>query len=193
VAAVTAGRTGSNLLSFVSCERIFRWWRSALRFFRGHFLLRDWSTHRAAFAARSPFCSAAPLCSRSPLRCRATFGTCPGLGGSTSFCSCPPFCSCSREHGAADGCHRRSEAENKNLVVGDAVDSCWRRVAPAVSSGTRRRRQSFLDWRSQISTARITCCRLTFRFGCNRLRRRRQDQSRLRSACRPANHPPGFA
>ena len=84
MAAVTAGRTGSDLLSFVSCERIFRWWRSALRFFRGHFLLRDWSTHRAAFAAVAAWRAA-------PLRRRATFRTCPGLGGNTSFPSVRRF------------------------------------------------------------------------------------------------------
>ena len=89
---MTAGRTGSNLVSFVSCERILRWWQSALRFFRRCFLLRHWGACGVKFPERSGFNSTCTPGGRSPLRRRATFGTCPGLGGSTSFGSRPPFC-----------------------------------------------------------------------------------------------------
>jgi DNA-binding response OmpR family regulator len=57
----------------------------------------------------------------------------------------------------------------------------WRQAIPAASSGTRRRRQSFLALRSRILTARIMCCRATSRSGCKSRQRRRQDRNPPRS------------
>jgi hypothetical protein len=83
----------SDLLSLVSCERIFRWWRSAFRLFRRRFLLRDWGVRCAAFPGRSAFWSTCASSRRSPLRRGATFGTCPALSSGTSLGRRAPFCS----------------------------------------------------------------------------------------------------
>ena len=83
----------SPLLSLVSCERIFRWWRSALCLFRRRLLLRDDSggARRAAFPGRSAFSSTFTPSSRSPLCRGATFGTCSALSSGTSLGRRPPF------------------------------------------------------------------------------------------------------
>ena len=45
----------SALLSLVSGNRIFRWWRSAMHLFRRRFLWRDWGMRRATFPGRFAF------------------------------------------------------------------------------------------------------------------------------------------
>jgi hypothetical protein len=87
-----------RLLSLVSCERAFRWWRPALHLFRRRFLVSDWGGRCVEFPGRSAFSGTCTLGGRSPLRRRVTFGTCLALGGSTSFCSRPPFGSCPALH-----------------------------------------------------------------------------------------------
>ena len=83
-----------GLLFFVSGERIFRWWRSAVHLFRHRFLLRDWGVRRATFPGRFAFGSTCRRSRRSPLRTRPTFGTCPALGrGTSSLGRRAPFCS----------------------------------------------------------------------------------------------------
>jgi hypothetical protein len=54
-------RVYSALLSFVSCDGVFRWWRPALDLFRHRFLRRDWGGRCTTFPRRSAFSNSCSL------------------------------------------------------------------------------------------------------------------------------------
>jgi hypothetical protein len=54
-------RVYSALLSFVSWDGVFRWWRPALYLFRRRFLRRDWGGRCTAFPRRSAFSNSCSL------------------------------------------------------------------------------------------------------------------------------------
>ena len=82
-----------DLLSLASCERIFRWWPSAVCLFRHCFPLRDWGVPCGTFPGRFGFSATCTLGRGSPLRRRATFDACPALSCGTSLGRRPPFSS----------------------------------------------------------------------------------------------------
>ena len=66
-------RVYSALLSFVSWDGVFRWWRPALYLFRHRFLRRDWGGGCTTFPRRSAFSSTCTPSRRSALGSRPTF------------------------------------------------------------------------------------------------------------------------
>jgi hypothetical protein len=82
-----------TLLFLISGDGIFRGWRTALRFFRARFYLRDWSARHNTFSGRFAFGSTYTTRSRLPLRSRTAFTTCPAFPSCFSLRGRSPFCS----------------------------------------------------------------------------------------------------
>jgi hypothetical protein len=142
---MSIGWRGIELLSLVSCERIFRWWRSAVCLFRRRFLVRgDRGARCDAFPGRFAFSSTCMPSSRSPLRRRAIFDTRPALSSGASLGCGAPFGSCAAFR--------------------------WRPLSP----GRARGRRTFLTLRHMLPPVRTGSVSMKLYFSLCRPQRRTQ-------------------